>query len=346
MSVRIGFIGVGGIAASHLVNLMSIPKAEVVALCDLSTEQIEATRERVNRRLAGAPRQLEGVAYNDYRSMLRNENLDAVYLCLPPFAHGDPEEAVIEAGVPMLVEKPVALELGLAHRLNEAIQEKSLMVATGYQTRYASHVQKAKELLEGQTIGMTVVMRFGKTPAKGWYGIQKMSGGQLVEQATHQVDLLRYLIGEITTVYAAAGTRINNKNQPDYDIFDVNCMTLTFEDGSMANFANNLIAAYGSPTEARGMHIFCDGMTLSIGSSLRVITAEGTEEIPGDSNPMAGEDEAFVEAVAQGRPELILSDYENGVRTLAVTLAGEQSARTGQPVTVASLMDDGLRATS
>ena len=52
MSIRIGFIGVGGIAADHLINLLHIPEVEVIALCDLSLDRIQTTRQMVNQRLA------------------------------------------------------------------------------------------------------------------------------------------------------------------------------------------------------------------------------------------------------------------------------------------------------
>src|SRR5690606_22715 len=156
--------------------------------------------------------------------------------------------------------------------------------------------------LAGRTIGMAVVMRFGGTPKTPWYRFQAKSGGQLIEMATHQVDLLRYLMGEVQTVYAAGGTRINHKAQPDYDILDVNCMTLTFAGGEVANFSPNFISPHGSPEQARGMHIFCEGMTLSIANGLKVITADGTEEFPGGGDPMDREDAAFIQAVTEGRP--------------------------------------------
>ena len=349
MSVRIGFIGVGGIAASHLINLVQIPEAEVVALCDLDTAVIERTRQRVNDRLAktaeagggaGQARRLEGVPYTDYRAMLRQERLDAVYLCLPPFAHGDPDQAVIEAGLPLFVEKPVTLQLPLADRFLGMIRERGLISSVGYQSRYVEAAQKAKELLAGRTIGMALSMRFGKTPEKPWYRIQAKSGGQLIEMATHQVDLLRFLLGEVKTVYAAAATRINHKRQPDYDIHDVNCMTLTFENGAVCNFSNNFIAEFGVPAEAQGMHIFAEGVTVSIGSELTVLSAEGKQTYPWERDAMYKEDLAFVRAVAAQNPAGILSDYENGVRTLAVTLAADHSARTGRPVDIASFVNE------
>lgn len=351
MSVRIGFIGAGGIAIAHLAALATSPAAEVVALCDISQQALEASKRSVLARLAetaaDAPetrdalrRIADAVPYTDYRQMLRNERPDAVYVCLPPFAHGDPEEAVLEAGIPMLVEKPVALDLPTAARIWDGIRKRDLLVATGYQTRYATYLDRAKQLLTGRTVGMALVTRFGKTPGVSWYHRQDKSGGQVTEMATHQVDLLRHLIGEVRTVYAAAATRINHRERADYDIFDVNCMTMTFENGAVANFAVNFVCEPGSPLQGAGVHIFCDGLSLTLDSRLRVFSADGTEEVESEAPTLELADAAFVRAVAENRPELIRSDYANAVRNLAVTIANDRSARSGRPVDVETLLAD------
>ena len=344
MGVRIGFIGTGGISVSHLINLAQIPDAEVVALSDLTAERAKQAQESTNKRLAErggdgwSP--IEAAHYDDYRAMLRKEKLDAVYICLPPFAHGEPEETAIEAGVAMMVEKPLALDLGLAARLHERIQERGLIAASGYQLRYIQGLQVAKERLAGRTIGMVVVMRFGSTPGTPWYHIQAKSGGQLIEMATHEMDLARLLAGDVKSVYAEADTLINNKNNPEYDIFDVNCMTLRFENGAVGTFSNNFISGHGVPSEGRGVHVIAEGLTVSYthGGPIRLITSSGTEEIPPEGSPMAVEDRAFVEAVKTGNPALLKSTYESGIYTLATTLAGDLSAREHRPVFVKDLL--------
>lgn len=344
MSVRIGFIGAGGITRPHLTNLMQVDEAEVVALCDLSTDTIATTQKTVNDRLQklGAERRLDAISHTDYREMLRKENLDAVYVCLPPFVHGDAEEAVIEAEIPMIVEKPVALDLGTAHRILEKIQERNLLAVPGYQLRYGSHLVRAKEALEGRTIAMVLTVRAGRPVALPYYRFQDKTGGQLVEQATHQIDLLRMIVGEIESVYAEADLKINHvRVGPDYEIFDVNCMTLRFENGAVGNFANSQALSYATPPGVNGMHILADGVAVSVsGQNVHIQTEEGTEEVKGESNPMGLADRAFVEAVRTGDRKHVLSDYASGVRTLAVTLAGERSARTGQVINVLDLLKE------
>ncbi len=357
MGVRIAFIGTGNIATKHIVNLFHLQGVEVVALCDLSLERIHAVKEAVFRLVIESDEGKEtafnhkletfrnAAIYTDYRLMLLREWLDAVYVCLPPFAHGEPEEAIIEAGLPIFVEKPVALDLSLASRILLLLRQKGLIAASGYQSRYAVHLQEARRLLANRTIGMAVVMRFGRTPPSSWYHIQSQSGGQVTEMATHQIDLLRYLIGEVETIYSAAATRINNRTQPDYDIFDVNCATLTFGNRAVCNFSTNMISGYGKPSQARGLHIFCDNLTLSVLGQedekrlLQLIFPDRTEEMVIEADSMAIEDRAFIQAVEERRPDLILSDYENGIRTLAVTVANDRSARTGQPIHIPTLLN-------
>ncbi len=340
MSVRIGFIGTGGISQSHLTNLLQIPAAEVVALCDLVPAQMESTQMEVNKSPGAAKsgRKLEAARYTDYRAMLRQEKLDAVYICIPPYAHGEMEMDILAAGLPMLIEKPVALELSLAGGILAEIKRRNALVAVGYQLRYGETMQLAKNAMTGKKIGMAVVMRFGRVPPAPWFIYQDKSGGQLIEQATHQVDLLRYLIGEVKTVYAAGATRILPDRYAGLDIFDVNCVTMTFANGVVANLANNLIADLGSPPEATGLHIMCEGLTLTYTGGVRLTTPAGKQELPREANPMLNEDQAFVTAVAEGKPELIVSDYASGVRTLAVTMAADLSARRGQPVDVEDML--------
>src|SRR5690606_1123339 len=108
-----------------------------------------------------------------------------------------------------------------------------------------------------------------------------------------------------------------------------NCMTLRFQNGAVGNFSNNFICDFGAPENAQGIHIMASDMSISIvaGKSITVRTGSETEELPHPGDYMAIEDATFLKAVREKRPELIRSDYENGVRSLAATLASERSAR-------------------
>ena len=133
-NVRLGFIGTGGNMNRHLRELTEIGGTQFVAFCDIVVEKAEK-----------AVAQYGGNAYADYNQMLAREELDAVYISIPPFAHGAPERAVIAAGLPMFVEKPVHIDADEAKELAALIEEKSLITATGYQERYLDIIEEAQE---------------------------------------------------------------------------------------------------------------------------------------------------------------------------------------------------------
>jgi predicted dehydrogenase len=342
MAVRIGFAGTGGIAGAHLINLVRIPDADVVALFDVDRGRCEQAVRRINgqqdqllRPGGPEPRKLQAKIYADYKTMLAEAGLHAVYVCVPPFAHGNLELAAIDAGVALFVEKPVALSLDLARQVAEAIQKKGLVSSSGYQTRYSEATDKARELLADTPIAMALGFYLGGLPGTPWWRVQAQSGGQLVEQATHTVDLMRYLGGDVARVYSAGALRAH-KDTPNFDIFDVATTTLHFASGAIGTIANTSILGSGTASGApSGVHILTRDMRLEVwGTTLKVTTAGQTQELRWSSNTMLAEDQAFVEAVARRDPARVRSPYADAARTLAVTLAAEESARTGKPVDV------------
>jgi predicted dehydrogenase len=345
MAVRIGFAGTGGIAGAHLANLVRIPEAEVVALYDVERERCELAMRRINgqqeqlvRPGGPEPRRLQAKVYTDFKRMLDEAGLQAVYICVPPSSHGELEFAAIEAGVALLVEKPVALSMDLARQVATAIQEKGLVSASGYQTRYSEATDKAREALAGKTVAMALGFYLGGLPGTPWWRVQAKSGGQLVEQATHTVDLMRYLAGEVTRVYSAGALRAL-KDVPNLDIFDVATTTLHFASGAVGSIANTSVLGSGTASGApSGVHILAQDLRLEVwGTTLKVTGAGKTEELRWTSSPMMTEDQAFVEAVARRDPARVRSPYADAARTLAVTLAAEESARSGRVVDVPKL---------
>jgi predicted dehydrogenase len=346
MAVRIGFAGTGGIAASHLADLVRIPEAEVVALydvererCELAQRHINGQQEQLARPGGPEPRKLQAKVYPDYKTMLAEAGLHAVYICIPPAAHGELELAAIEAGVALFVEKPVALSVDLARQVAGAIQEKGLVSSSGYQTRYSPATDRALGLLQGKTVAMALGFYLGGLPGTPWWRVQAHSGGQLVEQATHTVDLLRYLVGDVTRVYSAGALRAL-QDVPNLDIFDVASTTLHFASGAIGNVANTCILGGGTASGApSGVHVLAQDLRLEVwGTTLKVTSPGKSEEQRWPGSAMMAEDQAFVEAVARRDPGRVRSPYADAAKTLAVTLAAEESARTGRVVEVPQIL--------
>src|SRR5215211_1154817 len=113
---RIGFIGAGIIANRHLGNLLGFDDVAVVAVADVAAERAASLAARCG-----------GQPYGDYQEMLARERLDALYVCVPPFAHGAPELAAVEHGLPFFVEKPLAVDLATAETIADGVAARGLV---------------------------------------------------------------------------------------------------------------------------------------------------------------------------------------------------------------------------
>jgi len=335
--VTIGFVGVGGRATEEMRDLLDMEGVRLGAFCDVAPGRCEEALAFCNRFLAEQGRgPIDVPCFRDVRAMLAAVPLDAVYVSVPTFAHGDIEHAILDAGKALFVEKPIALELAVAREIADHARRAGVVTCVGYQLRYASTTQLARVLLRGRTVGMAVALRFGGLPDTPWWRVQRQSGGMLIEQHTHGVDLLRYLVGEVQRVYAEADTLLLT-DVPGLDIADVHAATLRFANGAVGTLGNSCALRDGLalPRELSQIHILAKDLALSLAAGSRLVAthAGGEREehaaAPGFNRAM---NEAFVHAVRTGDRSRILSDYDDALRTFAVTYACHVSATTGRVV--------------
>ena len=324
--VRVGLIGTGGIAGHHLKELASLgpETVRVVALCDISEERVRAAAEG-----------FEGTrVFTDHRRMFDDatEDLDVVYVCVPPFAHDTAEQLAAERGLHLFVEKPVVLdvELGLANL--EAIRKAGVMSSVGYTLRYRHPWRTARDLLHDREVSMICADRWGGTPSdeSNWWRVKEKSGGQLHEQTTHQVDSMRWIAGDIDEVYACFGHRVavrtTNMTVPDSQV-----VTLQFSSGAVGYVSTVCTLTGGGGRNA--MQVLMGDIVVDIDRDMTVRPEEAIE-LPAQSPDYESIDAAFVHAVASRDPTPILCDYEEGLKSAAVSLAANESARTGLPTKV------------
>ena len=328
--LRVGAIGTGGIANTHFRNLRTMPGVELVAFCDVALDRAEQAAERYSP---------QARRYTDFRQMLGDGNLDAVYVTVPPFAHGDIEVAVIEAGLPLYVEKPVALTLDTARRVQQAIEARDALVCVGYHWRYTPSTDQVQSVLDGATVGLLYGFYKTRPPQRPghWLTIKERSGGQMVEQTTHIIDMARLLAGDVKSVYARFANRVTPV-QPEFTAADVGTATLEFANGTLGTISNCWLTPVN---HVSGLELWTDKGVVEFNQrSLRVRRDDAVEEIElaqapeGVSNHFFA-DKAFVDAVRTGDRSLIRTPYAEAVKTLSVSLAATESASTGQPVTLA-----------
>ncbi len=321
MPIRVGFIGTGGIATVHLRCLSQIADAEIAALYDVDPARSESAAAAYG-----------GKPYGEVVQMLDAEKLDAVYVCVPPHAHGAHELELAARGIPFLVEKPLANNLETARSIAEAVDRANIITSVGYHWRYMSFTRLARERLEGQTVGMVLGYWMGGMPGADWWRRMDQSGGQMVEQTTHIVDLARFFCGEVQEVFSTTGTRALGEVE-NFSVSDVGTMALRFANGAVGNIANTcLLKGIGYTV---GLHLISPELIVEVDSDrLRLLQAGREEIVRSNNNAYLEEDQIFIRALQSGDDTAILSPYQDAIRSLEVTLAANESARTGQPVTL------------
>jgi myo-inositol 2-dehydrogenase / D-chiro-inositol 1-dehydrogenase len=201
-TVRIGMVGAGAVAARHLRALLAMEGVRVVGVADPALERARELAEA-----AGA------AAYPNHMELLAAEPLDAVYICVPPFAHGAPELAAIDAGLPFFVEKPIAIDLETAAGIAARLAARPLITCTGYHWRWLDIFDRAAALLAERPARLVQIAWLDKVPPPPWWQRRDGSGGQIIEQTTHVLDAARGLIGEVTEVHAY-GSRAGSSSAP------------------------------------------------------------------------------------------------------------------------------------
>jgi len=317
--LRVACVGTGFIAGRHLDALLAMPEVEVVAVAD-----------PVDERAAAAAARAGGRAYADGLVLLATEDLDAVWLCVPPFAHGPLEQAALARGLPFFVEKPIAVDLAGAQAVADGVRATGLRTAVGYHWRYLDVVEQARILLEERPAQLLVGQWLDATPAAPWWSLRDRSGGQLVEQSTHLFDLARLLGGEVDSVCAAEST-LQREQWPDADVPTASTALLRFASGAVGSVSSSCLL---DGRHRVGLRLVCPGRVLELREralSDHELLVDDAPPVRSGQDPVAAEDRAFVDALL-GRGDDVRVPYAEALRTHALACAVDTSARTGLPV--------------
>ena len=224
-SHRIGVIGTGGIARSHVIGYQEAG-AEVVALCDTNSVTL-------------ASRQAEwGVAsgYKNYEDLIEDPSITAVSICTPNASHHPITVAAARVGKHILCEKPVSLDLLQAQEMIDACQSAGVTFQVGHHMRSWAAALQAKSMIEQGAIGKVSYARFrqahdwgGSPEVRGVFGSKQASGGgTLLDNGCHLFDLARYFCGDVRDVYARISTR-----KFDIEVEDTAMSSLGFVSGAI-----------------------------------------------------------------------------------------------------------------
>lgn len=321
--VRVGFIGVGYIAVrAHLPALTPLIESGQVALCAFCDVDEKNLAEQ-------AATFGVGNTYTDYYQMFEREELDALYVCIPPTLHSDQISIAADKGVAVLVEKPQTLDLAQAVRFDEEIRKAGVVSQVGFQSRYYPSSEKVVELLRTRTPRHALVqaLNSGK-PVRYWTSRYELCGGTFVENTIHMVDLLRYFLGDIEAVSAFYVDRKPGEGPEPINMPHVYNVNYRFVGGTTANFSLSRVLT-NTDTTRRAVQIISDDSLIEWSGDRLVENDKTIWEDEVRAHPSFAQTSAFIGAVQAGDPGRVKSSYATALNSLAAVLGANASAERG-----------------
>jgi predicted dehydrogenase len=351
--VRFGIVGPGKVSELHATALGRIPGARLVGVAGRN-----ADRARALGRSFGA------AAWPSFEGMLSSGQLDALIVCTPHPLHAEHAIAGARAGLHVVVEKPMAVTLADCDAMIAAAASNHVLLSVISQRRWYPAVRRVKAAIDAGRIGepglATVEVLGWRGPeyyaVDEWRGTPKgEGGGVLVNQAVHQLDLLRWFLGPVVEI---AG-QVANLNHPEIEVEDTAVAVVKFSSGALGSIvtSNSQRPGIHANVHVHGRNGASVGVETDRGSSFvagtslpslarnDLWTIPGEEHLPedweaADAEAMSGVDVAshfhelqlrdVVEAILEGgEPEV---DGVEGRATVELSAAIYQAHATGLPV--------------
>jgi myo-inositol 2-dehydrogenase/D-chiro-inositol 1-dehydrogenase len=233
VKLRVALLGAGRIGQEHSRTLIANPRVQVVAVCD---PRLEAAQQMAAT-IPGA------TATDESREILASSGVDAIIICTPTDTHAELIEEGAHAHKAVFCEKPVALDLQRTKQALRVVEESGVPFQIGFQRRFDSGYAEARKRITqlGRIDQFRTVGRDPGPPPKEYLA---KSGGLFLDQAIHEFDIARFLVGEVQSVFAAGAVRFS---QDAAELGDVDTATtiLNFENGALGVIENSRRAVYG-----------------------------------------------------------------------------------------------------
>ena len=225
--IKTGIIGTGKVGHLHAAALTSNQKSEFTSVLGRSPEKTNKFADQYGVK-----------AYTDLDAFLKESGVEAVCICTPHPAHRDPSVAAAEAGIHLLIEKPLASSLEDCDAILDAVEKSDVKLGMLCQRRFYEPCARIRECIESGKIGRPIL---GTVTVLGWRDQdyydsdswrgtwKEEGGGVLVNQAVHQLDLLLWYMGPVAEVSGYWG----NLNHPSIEVDDTAVASIRFKSGAL-----------------------------------------------------------------------------------------------------------------
>lgn len=331
--IHVGVIGMGSAGRGHLRGYKSLPNVQVVGIADVDEARLEALAQEY---------EVEQT-YTDYHQLLDDPRLQAVTICPPPFLHREVVVTAAERGLHIHCEKPMALTLQDCDAMIAACKAKDLILYISHEPRQLPAFRRVKELLAsgeyGEPLWLMDRRLLPATPGvwmpPRWFWKRELGGGLLIENGSHHFDYIRWVMGEVETVWAQTATLKFKETMPPYmedpNVEDIAMVTMRHRNGTMSNLLNTCMVPCGNLFH---LEAATETHYLEMDRNERLIV-ERKGEVLFETNFHHNQRiiisvEHFVECVREGKGPM--NTGEDGRAAIELALAALESGRRNTPV--------------
>lgn len=341
--MKYALIGCGRIATNHVTAAVN-NNMEIVAVCDIVPEKMEAILKK-----HGLVDDKSIKRYTDYKKMIEENELELVSIATESGKHASIALDVIDAGINVIIEKPMAMNIADAEEIIKRAAEKNVKVSACHQNRFNVAIQEVRKAIEGERFGKlshaSINVRWNRN--KGYYdqapwrGTWEEDGGCLMNQCIHGIDLLRWMMGdEVVEVYGATRQQFHDYLEAE----DVGVAVVKFKNGAIGTIEGTT-NVYPQNLEET-LYIFGENGTVKVGgkSTNTIDVWDFKDEIAEDEKNKGLEEETsnvygnwhtslfadVIEAINDDRAPYV--DGVAGRNALEMVLAIYKSQKEGVPV--------------
>ncbi len=324
-AIRVGAVGCGGIFRNlHTPYYEMTERARIVAACDVVPERAEETAARFS-----------ATACTDYRELLERDDIDAIDLATHPRPHCEIAVAAAQAGKHVFVEKPMCRTVAEADLMLEAAATANVALQVAYMMPFNPAYAKLRELLRNGTLGdmhLAYCHQVGWfKPAHPWLFVREESGGMLVEQAIHNLDIWLWLYGAVDSVYAQTshvplgGTYPNAKAAVENNAV----LTARFRNGGTGMLIKSWAAELGTGADG----VVCANGSATVSQGLLTWKTHDMTE-PAEFRPTVPDDDTYRSVAEQARKRRYWAYAAKGasIEHWLKCIAGEETPTTSGQV--------------
>ena len=327
-TINTAMIGVGNRGSFLLQGVLRQPNAKVLALCDIKSDRLD--------KAATAAVKDNPATYADWQKVIERKDVDAVFIATPPYLHSEMAIQAIKAGKHVYCEKPVGVTPAQVRALLDAAKGSTKVFVAGQQLRSQKQLSETVRKIREGVIGDVIMVKAQRHATADlahdgtsgdWYFDVTKSGGYLIEQSVHNLDLCNWAIGAHPLRACGFGAIVMYKNDPPgRTIFDCGSLTYDYPNGVKMSFTQNVFHPASMPHGNQYVYVY--GTKGAVDLMTGTMYAPGRGVQPVVLSPKQQEDEfahiaAFYASIVRGTPPPV--DVKGGATAALTAILGHEA---------------------